>query len=401
MADDRLKRRGKKYTAVVWRTNEHGDYKQQRLSYDSATHTKAQAQKKFTADLARIEAGGFVTPTAMTFRDYVTAWLRSSRGDYAPTTWQRFEQMARVHVIPVLGRYRLQDLRAAHLNRAYAQWREAGLSPQTVVHHHRMIHRILAQAKREQVVTENFAAIAQKPRTSRREMRFLTTEEIARLADVASSSVLGPIIGFALATGARRGELLGLKWDDVDFDRGTVAIRRSLEQTKDGGVREKTPKSGKSRVVMPPADALDSLRRYRARLGRIDPYVFPHPIDGGPWTPHKITDGFREIARKAGLVAPKARATTRAGRRATPSRKRGPSRRGGDVTFHTLRHTSASLLCAAGVHPKVVQEMLGHSSIAITMDLYSHTTSSLQADASTRLGDALRGPLAQLRASGE
>ncbi|MGB6521158.1 MAG: site-specific integrase [Candidatus Cybelea sp.] len=183
----------------------------------------------------------------------------------------------------------------------------------------------------------------------------------------AFGTVFAPLVTVALACGARRGELLGAKWDDVDFGRGTLAIRRALEQTK-AGIAEKTPKSGKSRIVHLPQTALETLRRHRVSQGRIGPgYVFPGDATGNPWSPQKVSDGFRALAKKAEISG---------------------------ACFHTLRHTCASMLLGQEVHPKVVQEMLGHSTIAITMDLYSHVTPSIQADAATKLDAALQTALA-------
>jgi integrase len=198
-------------------------------------------------------------------------------------------------------------------------------------------------------------------------MRSLTAEEIGRLIAAASGSVFGPLVTVALASGARRGELLGAKWDDLDIGRGTLSIRRSLEQTKTG-IAEKMPKSGRSRIVHLPETAMEVLRRHRIAQGRIGPgYIFPADATGIAWTPQKVSDGFRALAKKAKITG---------------------------ATFHSLRHTCASQLLARGVHPKVVQEMLGHSTIAITMDLYSHVAPSLQAEAATKLDAVLRQALA-------
>ncbi len=184
-----------------------------------------------------------------------------------------------------------------------------------------------------------------------------------------------------LATGARRGEITGLKWQDLDLARGAFAVRRSLEQTQ-AGVTEKSPKNGKSRVVMLPDSAVALLRQHRLALAKTrvpshNDYIFPNVDASGvwlsePWTPHKITDGFREICRKAKVVG---------------------------ASFHTLRHTCASLMLAQGVHPKIVQEMLGHSSISGTLDLYSHTTPSLQCDAAKLLDGVLSNSLGSVYAS--
>ena len=402
--DSRLTKRGQKNGKDVWTAvlplprGVDGARRQRRFTF---VGNKKDAEKALITELAAIGNGTFVAPDRTTFGQYLTDWLASSRSTFAGKTWERFEGIARVHVIPTLGDVLLQRLTAQHLSKAYAAWRESGLSAQTVIHHHRLLHRVLAQALREGRVRQNVAAIADKPKSTRREMRFLTTEEIARVFAAADGTRFSPLIAIALATGARRGELLGMKWDDVDLARGTVAIRRSLEQTK-RGVHEKTPKSGKSRVIALTAGAIETLRRHRLAeadalgIGRIagSSYVFAAP-EGGAWRPHLVTDGFRDLGRKAGIVSPptRKRSSTRAGRRASAEAPRSQEpRRPAEISFHSLRHTCASMLLAQGVHPKVVQEMLGHSSVSITMDLYSHATPTLQSEAAQRLDSVLRLP---------
>jgi integrase len=199
-------------------------------------------------------------------------------------------------------------------------------------------------------------------------MRRLTTAEVGCLIAAAAGTRFASLVTVALASGARRGELCGAKWDDLGFARGTLAIRRSLEQTKTG-IAEKTPKSGKPRIVQLPETALETLRRHRVAQGRIGPgYIFPGDDAGSPWIPQSVSDGFRALAKKAQI-------------------------RG--ATFHTMRHSCASMLLAQGVHPKVVREMLGHSTIAITMDLYSHSVPSLQIEAATKLDAALQSAIAE------
>ncbi|MEO7040571.1 MAG: site-specific integrase [Candidatus Elarobacter sp.] len=362
MSDSRLKRRGTRWSAVVWVTDQDGRRRQQRLSYDGRTHTKREAEKAFVADLAAVDAGSFVRPTSQTVREHFADWIAAAKDYYAGSTWERYELIVRVHINPALGNYRLQDLKAVHLTKAYSAWRSQGLSGQTVLHHHRLLHRILGQALREGVVTENAATFAQRPKVQRREMRMLTPSEIQRLLKHAGD--LEPLIILALSSGARRGELLGAKWENFDSKRRTLAIQRSLEQTRNGVV-EKAPKNGKARVVTLPKGAVEILLQRRREQGRIAGYIFA-ASDGGPEAPHRISDRFRALSRRARISG---------------------------ITFHSLRHTCASLLLAQGVHPKVVQEMLGHSSIAITMDLYSHTTPSLQAEAASKLDDVLKAAI--------
>ena len=371
--DARLKKRGIKkrgakkgqdrWTALIaLPPHPDGERRQHRFNF---TGNKRDADRALTACLAAVAEGSFVAPDRTTFGQYVTGWLEASRTRYAATTWQRYESIVRMYLIPTLGGVALQRLSAMHLNRAYSEWRSAGLTGQTVLHFHRLTHRVLASALREGRIRQNVAAIADHPKAERKERRHFSNEELFRIVAV-TSGTFRALIALALATGARRGELLGLRWADVDLDRQVVAIRRSLEQTKQGGIREKPPKSGKERVIDLPASAVDVLRRHRieqaATTGLGASYVFPGS-DGGPWTPHKVTDGFRDILRRAGVS-------------------------GG--SFHSLRHTAATQMLALEVPPKVVQERLGHSTIAITMDLYSHVTPSMQAEAARRQDELLR-----------
>jgi integrase len=246
------------------------------------------ADKALVHVLAASGNGTYVETDRTALGKYVTDFLERQKAEYSGTTWQRFESMARMHVVPTLG----------SVNKVYAAWRGQGLSEQTVVHHHRFVHRVLAQAVREGRLRQNVAMNANKPRAVRREMRSLTTEEVGRLIAAASGTVFAALVTVALACGARRGELLAAKWDDADFGRGTLAIRRALEQTK-AGVAEKVPKSGKSRVIHLPQTAPETLRRHRISQGRIRPgYIFPGDAAGNPWIPQKVSDGFRALAKK-------------------------------------------------------------------------------------------------------
>jgi integrase len=405
MNDKRLKRRGTKNGKPVWSArvplprSANGKRRSHRFTF---VGTQKNAEKAFIDVLSKIRGNSFVAPERTTFGQYLAEFIRNSQNIYAPKTWERFEGIAPVHVIPKLGDVLLQRLDTSHLTKAYAEWLESGLSDQTVVHHHRLIHRVLAVAQRENHVAKNVAAIIEKkPTAVRAEMRFLSEDDRSRIFAVANGTTFSALIALALATGARRGELLGLKWGDIDLAGGRLSIRRSLEQTKKG-VAEKPPKNGKSRVIELTAKAIETLRRYRLAqadahgIGRISAkgYVFAGE-DGAAWRPQQVTDRFRAIARKAGIVSPplRQRATTRAGRRksASPLKTR-PPRRPAEITFHSLRHTFASLLLAQGVHPKIVQEMLGHSSIKITMDLYSHATPTLQSGAVQKLDAILHLP---------
>lgn len=368
MADTRLRKRRVKNGRDVWSAliprlkGPDGKRRQHRFSFAG---NKKDAEKALAAELARIGDGSFVAPSRTTFGQYAMEWLAGSAVRYAACTRQRLESIIRVHLIPRFGAIPLQWLTAAELNKAYAEWYERGLSRRSIVQQHLWIHRILAQAVREGHMRQNVARLADRPTYSQREMRFLTRDEVDRLLRVAESEPPWKLLFvLALATGARRGELVALKWEDVDFSRASVVIQRSLESTRLYGVREKSTKSGKPRTIDLPKGVLEFLRHHRLASAscRLEPgYILPGP-GGGPWDPQHVTQHFRHFRHLAKLKG---------------------------VSFHSLRHTAASQMLELGISPKIVQERLGHASISITMDLYSHTTPALHKDAAQRIDDAL------------
>jgi integrase len=398
----------------------NGERKRKRFTRES-NNTK-EVQRAFEAWVAKLDHGGDVEPSRLTVAKYFQDWVNAAKARFAGTSYSRYENINRNHVIPKLGAIAMQKLTARHLNRAYAEWRDAGLSEQTVTHHHRFIHRVLAQAEREGVVRQNVAAKADKPKPAESERRALTVEEVDRLFTVAHGTRLYPLVVLAVATGCRRGELLGAKWADLDVAEGVLHVRRSLEQYRiprtvngkpmldskgkqlfDTIISEKPPKNGKARAVALTQGALDVLRAHRLaiaekRIPGADAYIFPD-VDGvSMWTPHNVTDAFRELARKAGLVPISVRATTRAGRRAKPAAPKLPKEQcPPTITFHTLRHTCATLLLASGCDVRTLQEQLGHSAPATTLRLYVHTSVDNQKRAVAKLNNVLVLPIAAAR----
>lgn len=367
-----------------------GRRKQKRFTWIS-NNTK-EVQAAFEEWLARLRNGTDVEPSKLTVSRYFLDWVDAAKTRFAGTSYTRFENINRNHVIPKLGAIALQKLTARHLNSAYAQWRDAGLSEQTVTHHHRFIHRVLAQAEREGVVQQNVAAKADKPKPPERERRALAIEELESLLVSAQGSRLYPLVYVAAATGCRRGELLGAKWGDLDANEGILHVRRSLQQYRiprkadgklvldpkgkpvfDTIISEKPPKNGKQRAVALTKGALEVLRAHRlaiagVRLPSADAYIFPDNDGASAWVPHKVTDAFRALCATARITA---------------------------ASFHSLRHTAATLLLSNGCDVKTLQEQLGHSVPATTLRLYVHTSIANQKRAVAALDNVL--PLAAAR----
>ncbi len=277
---------------------------------------------------------------------------------------------------------RLSKLSAAHLQGAYTtlgtaarrDGKPGSLSPRTRQHIHRVLSVALARAVEQQLMARNPADAFRKrlPKVERREMATLSAEQSAQLLDgLRHSQLYWPVL-VALSTGMRRGEILALRWKNVDLDQGLIRVVESLEQTK-AKLRFKAPKTEKARAITLPPFAIDELRRHRREQAE---QLLPLGVrqtgetlvcarqDGEPLQPHSLTHQFRRFLGRLNDLP--------------------------RVRFHDLRHTHATLLLLAGEHPKVAQERLGHASITTTLDLYSHVTRTMQQDAAGRLDAVFR-----------
>lgn len=361
------------------------------VGYDPATgklkrksfygKTRAEVAAKITRALQEIKTGTFIEPTQATFGEWLDKWLTSyKKGQLKPSTYESYEMLINVHIKPALGKVPLAKLQAHMLQSFYneklAKGRvdgKGGLSTRMVRYLHAIIRQALQQAVKEGLLSRNVADATNPPAVKSKQMRPLTEEELLAFFEAARGDRLFPAYVLAATTGLRRGELLGLCWDCVDLEHGIITVKRQLLALKDGPTLEETTKSksGRRSVVLTD-DAIRELKAWRKRqaqekllMGEAyqDNGLVFCKEDGTPLDPREFTKRFQRLLEKAGL--PK-------------------------VRLHDLRHTHASLLLARGVHPKVVQERLGHSSITITLDLYSHLAPGLQEAAAATLNGLLK-----------
>jgi integrase len=288
-------------------------------------------------------------------------------------TWAEHKSKVEVHLTPAIGGIPLQRLTPGHLNALYADLLERGLSARTVLHVHATIRRALADATRWGLVPHNVALLASPPRPGRPELRVWTAAELRAFLAAVEGDRLYALWLLAASTGMRRGELLGLSWPDADLGRARVAVRRSLV-TVGHEVVVSEPKTAKGRrsVALDPAtvSALKAWRKVQAaeRLAWGPAWtdsglVFTRE-DGRPLHPREVTRAFTRHVLAADLPV---------------------------IRLHDLRHTHATLALAAGVHPKVVQERLGHANIAITLDTYSHAVPALEEQAAAAVARLVFG----------
>lgn len=303
----------------------------------------------------------------ITVAEFAAAWLAEKRLTLRPGTWVRYEEYVRLHLLPTLGKRRLADLTPAHLGALYAAKVAAGLSRQTVRHLHVTLKGMLRQAVLAGALTQNPADRAPVPRVERAPRRAFTADQATRFLAGVGGDRLAALYLLLIYTGAREGELFALQWGDVDLERGLIRIQRTARPVKGAGMVVGEPKSRSGRRALPLTEpAVAALREQRARE-LPGPWVFPSragtPLRANNWLRR---DYYPLLDR---LDVPRLRP-------------------------HELRHTFATLLMALGEHPGVVQHLLGHSSIDVTIDTYSHTSAAMGRAAVERLTALLRAPLA-------
>lgn len=341
-----------------------------RYKWRTVKGTKKQAESELNKLLREIETGTDLEPGRLTTAEFLERWLDASRSRVGPRTWERYAQLLRLHVVPVLGSIPLGKLRPLHLERVYSKMLAKGLAARTVLHAHRVLHAALRQAVRWQLAPRNIAEAVTPPRPVARDVEALDPAQAMRLIESVRGTWLEVPVVLALGTGMRRGEVLGLRWKDVDLSAGRARIAQTLQATQEG-LRFLPPKTHRSkRSVSLPAFVVEMLRRHRKGQNERRLLVGKswHDNDlvidrgtGEPMPPHALSQQFRTVSRRAGL----------------------------DINFHGLRHAHASLMLAGGVHLKVVSERLGHSAIGITADLYSHVSPTIHEEAAATLHELL------------
>jgi integrase len=339
-----------------------------RRKWHSFAGTKREAQKECARLIAAIEQQAYVEPARITVGEYLDRWLASIKPAVATRTYERYAGLIRNNLTPRLGGHLLRKLQSTDIRQAYADAHAGGLSGRTVKHMHAVLNQALAQGVADKLLLTNPCApikAKHRPRIEKRPVTTITLGEAVKLIAAARERDLHIAFQLGLLCGLRLGEIVALRWKSVDLDRGELSVVATIEASNHG-TREKEPKSGRTRAVSMPATLIEELRRYRRtlaeqmlRLGiRLDAdHHVMLQADGSRLNPRTLS---RRIAR---LMID----------------------HGSAVRTHGLRHSFATILLAAGEHPKVVSEALGHSTVGITLDTYSHVTPNIQAAAAAKL----------------
>jgi integrase len=319
--------------------------------------TRQEVATKLSKALADREGGLTFDAGSLTVGEYMTRWLSHSFQDtVSQKTYERYESIVRVHLSPALGRIRVKALTPDHVRGLYREKLDSGLAPRTVLHIHRTLSKALKQATDDGLIPRNAAASVKPPQACREEMQPLSRDQVRMFLDTVEGDRMEALYVLAVTSGLRQGELLALKWEDVDLEgtNPTLEVRRSLSETR-GRRSFVIPKSGRGRHLRLSKRAASALRVHRKRqleervrkagLWEDHGLIFPSEV-GTPMSGRNLYRAFKIRVKRAAL----------------PQMLR----------FHDLRHTCATLLLRQGINPKFVQELLGHADISLTLNIYSH-----------------------------
>ncbi len=322
--------------------------------------TKSAVQTKLLELQGKAANGTLTELSTLTVGQYLSSWFDDDvKPNRSPRTAERYEGLIRLHLKPRIGRFKLQALAPAHVQAMLGDMVRDEVSADTRKKALATLKTALSRALKLRLVVHNPCDGVETPKVSRRDIHPLTAEQTANLFEKATGHRLGPIFTVAATTGLRQGELFGLHWSDLNLAEGVLTVRRTLEECE-GRLRLKEPKSKAGRrAVMLSAITVDALKRRQAQaeaegLESCD-LVFPDTVGGFLRRSNFARKVWHPLRKASGIPE--------------------------TVCFHDLRHTHASLLLSQNVHPKVVQERLGHSDISLTLNTYSHLLPGMQAEA--------------------
>ena len=345
-----------------------------RRKYENVRGKRADADRRLREILARLDKGLPVDATKLTVAEYLETWHRTyAQAHTRPRTAERYLGDIKNHLVPQLGHLQLAKVTPADVQAMEAAMLAGDLSPRSVQHTHRVLSQAFKHAIEWGLAWFNPCAAVRPPRQERKEIHIPDPVTVRRLLEASKATPYHAAFHFLAFTGARRGEACGLMWSDVDLDAGRVFIRRSAVRVKGEGVTMQPPKTKRSqRSIELDPDTVDLLRAHRGSqviqqgvLGSLYDtrgFVFTNAF-GAPLDPFVLTDTWRHLVVKHGATG---------------------------LRLHDLRHFHASILLRANKHPKVVSERLGHASIGITLDVYSHSIPALQAEAANDFAEIMR-----------
>jgi integrase len=349
--------------------------------YHSFKGTKREADAELIRLIAAADRGDYVDPSKTTVAEFLDRWETWAATQVSGKTLERYRDLAAHHIRPHLGARRMQKLKSVDFAELYGRLLRpkpggAGLAPRTVGHVHRLLHRVFGHAVKWSVIASN-PVTAEPPRVPRTEIEILGPKQVTVLLTALRGQRLYPVALIGLATGMRRGEIVALRWSDIDLDGGKVRVERSLEETQAGlAFKEPKTKAGHRTIGIPTSVVAELRAHWRQQQeerlalglgkGGAEDLAFPRP-DGTTWPPDRLSSTWAKTVQTKGL--PK-------------------------VTFHALRHTHVSQLIAAGLDIVSVSRRIGHSNPTVTLGVYAHLFGNTDEKAVAAVEAALAAALA-------
>ena len=334
--------------------------------------TRKEAYEKFQQALQEQKQGKLITGTHQTVRQYLEYWLDAVCKPPALriSSYEKYRKLINTYILPALGHIQLQKLTPQHVQALYRKKGDDGLSSKMINSIHGVLHKALGNAVRWNLVSRNICDLVSPPRIVKPTIESLTMEQAHKLLEAVRGHRLEVLLIVALTTGIRRGELLALRWSEVDLEEQRIQVRRTVDYITGYGYVETEPKTAAGkRLIALPYFVANILKQHRLqqleaklKVGRAweDRDLVFTDLHGGYFNPRYLGKLFDKVLAEADLP---------------------------HMRFHDLRHSAATLLLSMGVHVKVVQEILGHSTISMTADIYSHVLPSMQEDAMGKWDD--------------
>ena len=344
-----------------------------RRRYTNVKGTKSKAQRKLRELVSALDQGASLDQSEVSVGDFLSSWLTSYADvNTGPRSAEGYRQKIRLHITPYIGDVRLTKLSPQHVQNLYSQLHDKGLSARSIIHCHRILKGALKRAMKWGLLGWNVCETVDPPKAVRKEMKAMTFEEVQLFLTAAAESPYRVFFFVSTYTGMRRSELLGLRWSSTDLERGTISIHETLQRITGQGLQVLPTKTASARRMIPiPKDVVTVLTGFRIKqqqdcetLGsawKTSDLVFRHP-DLRPFDPNTLSHAFSDVIKKAGMSG---------------------------VRLHDLRHTHASLMLKKHVDPKTISARLGHSSVVITLDTYSHLLPGMQEEAIERFSQGM------------
>lgn len=374
-----IRARGKQSWELKFEAGSRDASGKRRIHRETFRGSRDGAERRLTQLLAQYDSGTYVAPSQVSLAEYLRSWLASA-SHLAKKTAERYSELVEHQIIPHLGRTALQQLRPLQIAEWHQTLRRRGgnnggpLSPQTIKNAHRVLNCALSRAVALEIVARNVCSVIHAPKIEAKEIAILSSDDIAELLHRLEGHRLHPIISLAISTGARRGELLALQWDDIDLERGVIRVERSLGETATELYVKSTKTTHSRRRIALDDDIVATLRQHRRRqnkerlalgLGAAQgrDLVFAD-AKGGPLSPDTVSRDFWRLCKALNLP---------------------------EISLKGMRHTHASVCLAAGVDAVTTSRRLGHSRPSARMDIYGHLFGNPDAAAVTAICNAKRG----------